>query len=185
MPFQKKNTDFPGLYIINPTVFGDHRGFFMELYHQRSYEELGLKELHFVQDNLSRSSKGTIRGLHFQEPPYEQGKLITSLEGKVLDIAVDLRRSSPTFGKCFSIILDASNPCFVYLPPGIAHGFQVLSDTCLFFYKCTSYYHKEAERGIAWDDPALNIPWEPMEEKIISDKDLQNPLFEFYDSPFM
>ncbi|RMG24458.1 MAG: dTDP-4-dehydrorhamnose 3,5-epimerase [Bacteroidetes bacterium] len=174
MGFRKLETNIPDVFIIKPDVFGDSRGFFMELYNRTSFEEIGLGHLNFVQDNLSSSVKGTIRGLHFQAPPFAQGKLITTLAGKVLDVAVDIRPSSPYFGQYVSIELSADEPAMIYIPEGFAHGFQVLSDSCLFFYKCTQVYNKESERGIAWDDPALNIPWRNI-PPIVSKKDTCNP----------
>ena len=133
MGFRKLETSLPGIQIIQPDVFGDDRGFFMEMFNQRSFEEIGLGHLHFVQDNLSSSRKGIIRGLHFQKPPYAQGKLITVLQGKVLDVAVDIRKDSPTYGKCITAEMSAENKTMLYIPPGFAHGFQVLSDTCLLY----------------------------------------------------
>lgn len=155
----------------------------MELYNQRSFEQIELGHLEFVQDNLSFSQKGTLRGLHFQIPPHAQGKLVTVLEGEVLDVAVDIRKDSPTYGMHEAIKLSTEDPTLLYIPPGMAHGFQVLSDTCLFLYKCTSFYHKESERGIAWNDPQLEIPWENI-SPVLSEKDQQHPLFRDYDSPF-
>lgn len=155
----------------------------MELYNQRWFEDIGLGHLNFVQDNLSFSRKGTIRGLHFQEPPHAQGKLITVLEGKVLDVAVDIRKNSPTYGQHVAIEIHANEPTMVYLPEGMAHGFQVLSDTCLFLYKCTSLYHNESEKGIAWNDPALNIPWRNI-TPVISEKDRHNPVLAQFESQF-
>lgn len=156
----------------------------MELYNQRSFEQIGLGHLEFVQDNLSFSQKGTLRGLHFQIPPYAQGKLVTVLEGEVLDVAVDIRKDSPTYGRHEAIKLNAGEPTLLYIPPGMAHGFQVLSENCLFLYKCTSFFHKEAERGILWNDPAFEIPWENI-PVVLSEKDQQHPLFRDYESPFL
>lgn len=146
----------------------------MELYNKETFEQIGLNHLTFVQDNLSSSGRGTIRGLHFQAPPFSQGKLITTLQGKVLDVAVDVRTSSPTYGRHVAVELSADDPTFLYIPEGFAHGFQVLSESCLFFYKCTQVYDKASERGIAWDDPQLNIAWRDI-PPILSGKDLQNP----------
>lgn len=148
----------------------------MELYNKENFKEIGLGHLDFIQDNLSSSNKGTIRGLHFQAPPYAQGKLITTLQGKVLDVAVDIRASSPTYGKHVAIELSADDPSMLYIPEGMAHGFQVLSESCLFYYKCTQVYHKASERGMAWDDPSLSIPWRDI-PSIISPKDMNNPKF--------
>lgn len=155
----------------------------MELHNQRSFEEIGLGHLHFVQDNLSRSIKGTLRGLHFQRPPYEQGKLVIPLEGEVLDVIVDLRLASPTYGQTFVTELSAARAEMLFVPPGFAHGFQVLSESCLFYYKCTNFYHKASEGGIAWDDPALEIPWRDI-TPILSEKDRHHPKLERFASPF-
>lgn len=183
MGLKKFSSEFPGLYIIKPDVFGDSRGFFLEVYNQKAFSEIGLEDLEFVQDNLSRSSKGVLRGLHFQIPPYTQGKLVTVFEGSVLDVAVDIRVHSPTYGKAFSYEIRADEPTFVYIPEGFAHGFQVLSDTCLFYYKCTNFYNKQADQGIRWDDPALAIPWQDI-PPILSPKDLEHPNLAEYESPF-
>ena len=177
MGFHKLETNIPDVFIIKPDVFGDSRGFFMELYNRKSFEEIGLGHLNFIQDNLSSSTKGTIRGLHFQASPYSQGKLITTLQGAVLDVAVDIRPNSPTYGQHVAVELSAENPSMLYMPEGFAHGFQVLSENCLFYYKCTQFYHKASEGGIAWDDPALNIPWRDI-PPILSAKDLENPRLE-------
>lgn len=183
MGFRKHETSLVDLFIIKPDLFGDDRGFFTELYNQKTFEDLGLGHLNFLQDNLSFSTKGTLRGLHFQTPPYSQGKLVTALEGSVLDVAVDLRKNSPSFGKVFSMELNSNELTMLFIPPGFAHGFQVLSDTCLFFYKCTNTYNKDSEGGIAWDDPALNIPWRDI-EPVVSEKDQCHPVFSSYESPF-
>jgi dTDP-4-dehydrorhamnose 3,5-epimerase len=183
MGFHKFETSIPDILFIRPDVFGDERGFFMELFNQQAFEALGLPSVRFVQDNLSQSGKGTLRGLHFQTPPYGQGKLIMPLIGSVLDVAVDLRRSSPTFGQVMAKELHAEDKEMLYIPQGFAHGFQVISDTCLFFYKCTQYYNQSAEAGIAWDDPALDIPWRDI-PPILSEKDQYHPVLADYDSPF-
>jgi dTDP-4-dehydrorhamnose 3,5-epimerase len=185
MGFRKIETSLAGVVIIQPDVFGDDRGFFLELYNQRSFAEIGLGHLRFVQDNLSSSTRGTIRGLHFQKPPHAQGKLITVLEGRVLDIAVDLRQDSPQYGQCITAEMDASERTMLYIPEGFAHGFQVLSERCLFHYKCTHYYHKDSEGGLPWNDPDLAIPWRDLEQApIVSGKDQQHPSFAEFDSPF-
>ena len=158
----------PGLLIIEPKVFGDTRGFFMELWNQRRYAEHGMPA-EFVQDNLSRSGQGTLRGLHFQNPN-PQGKLVGMLEGEVFDVVVDLRRSSPTFGRSFSLVLSAENKRQFYVPPGFAHGFAVTSPTALFHYKCTSLYSPADERALRWDDPDLGIEW-PVKAPLLSAKD--------------
>lgn len=185
MGFRKIETSLPGIIIIQPDVFGDDRGFFLELYNRRSFAEIGLGHLQFVQDNLSSSSKGTIRGLHFQAPPHAQGKLITVLQGHVLDVAVDLRPNSPTYGKCITAEMKAEERTMLYIPEGFAHGFQVLSDTCLFHYKCTDYYQRSAEGGVLWNDPQLAIPWRDLGmDPIISAKDQIHTPFKDFVSPF-
>lgn len=165
-------TEIPGLLIIEPRVFGDHRGFFMETYHARRYREAGLPE-RFVQDNHSRSRRGVLRGLHYQliQP---QGKLVGVARGEVFDVAVDIRCGSPTFGRWVGCILDDRDHRQFYVPPGFAHGFCVLSEEADFVYKCTDYYHPQSERGIIWNDPAIGIEW-PALEVALSDKDARNP----------
>lgn len=183
MAFHRSETEFEGLYIIRPDVFGDARGFFTELYNQQAFEAIGLGHLNFVQDNLSSSSKGIIRGLHFQEAPYAQGKLITVLQGSVLDVAVDIRKDSPTYGKHFQIELSADELTLVYIPEGFAHGFQVLSDQCLFSYKCTNFYHKPSDGGILWNDPSLGIQWHDI-PPLVSAKDQALPPLAAFKTPF-
>lgn len=162
----------PGVLLIEPKVFGDDRGFFLESYHARRYAEAGLPAA-FVQDNLSRSVKGTLRGLHYQEPN-PQGKLVQVLAGTVYDVAVDIRRGSPSFGKWVGVELSAQNRHQLWVPPGFAHGFCVLSDSADFFYKCTAFYSPETERGIVWNDPDLAIPW-PVAQPLVSGKDAKAP----------
>ncbi|MEO1414894.1 MAG: dTDP-4-dehydrorhamnose 3,5-epimerase [Bacteroidota bacterium] len=183
MAFHKLETEFPELFIVKPDVFGDARGFFMELHNAEAFHKIGLGHLQFVQDNLSKSIKGTLRGLHFQAPPHAQGKLVTVLEGRVLDVAVDIRKGSPTYGKAFVHEINDQNREMVFVPEGFAHGFQVLSDFCLFHYKCTDSYHKASEGGLTWNDPALAIAWHDL-EPIVSDKDTQHPLLADFESPF-
>jgi dTDP-4-dehydrorhamnose 3,5-epimerase len=183
MAFTVTETALEGLLILQPDVFGDHRGFFMELFNAAHFAGLGLGNLHFVQDNLSRSVQGTIRGLHFQGAPHAQGKLVSVLEGEVLDVAVDVRVGSPTYDQHVAIRLSAESKTMFYLPPGFAHGFQVLSPSCLFFYKCTDVYHKATEGGLRWNDPALNIAWEPI-PAVVSPKDEELPLLADFVSPF-
>ncbi len=165
-------TELPGVLIIEPVVFGDTRGFFLETYRQDSYREVGIPE-HFVQDNHSRSRRGVLRGLHYQlsQP---QGKLVSVTRGRVFDVVVDIRRGSATFGRWAAAILDDDHHRQLYVPPGFAHGFCVLSDEADFVYKCTDYYHPESERGIAWNDPDIGIPW-PITEVSLSQKDIRNP----------
>ncbi len=160
--------DIAGLLIVEPKVFGDARGFFLETWNQRRYAEAGLKA-DFVQDNVSFSRRGILRGLHFQNPN-PQGKLLQVLQGEVFDVAVDLRQSSPTFGKWHGVGLSADNKRQFYIPPGFAHGFLVLSETALFHYKCTEFYAPSAELAIRWDDPDIGIAW-PLTEPLISERD--------------
>ncbi|MBR1482591.1 MAG: dTDP-4-dehydrorhamnose 3,5-epimerase [Ruminococcus sp.] len=146
-----------GLYIIEPTVHGDSRGYFMETYNQKDMREAGL-DMVFVQDNQSKSKKGVLRGLHFQKQ-YPQGKLVRVFEGEVFDVAVDLRKDSPTYGQWYGVVLSAENNKQFYISEGFAHGFLVLSDTATFCYKCTDFYHPGDEGGLAWNDPAIGIQW--------------------------
>ena len=164
-------TSIEGVVIIEPTVFGDHRGYFMESYHKAEFTAAGITA-EFVQDNQSKSKKGVLRGLHFQTE-HTQGKLVRVVEGEVFDVAVDLREGSPTFGKWEGVILTAENKKQFYIPEGFAHGFLVLSDEATFQYKCTDYYDPEHEGGIAWNDPDVGITWpiEHIDEVVLSDKD--------------
>lgn len=168
MAFSVTPTRLPECLLIEPAVFGDARGFFKETYHQERYREAGI-DLPFVQDNLSRSSRGTLRGLHYQ-CPHPQGKLLCVLSGTVFDVAVDIRRGSPRFGQWVGVELTAENHHQLYVPPGFAHGFCVLSDTADVMYKCTDLYHPEADRGLLWSDPDIAIDW-PLESPLLSDKD--------------
>ena len=164
-------TEIEGLLILEPTVFGDERGYFFESFSQREFEEKVCKTV-FVQDNESKSGYGVLRGLHFQKPPFEQAKLVRVVKGKVLDVAVDIREDSPTFGKHVSVELSEENKRQMFVPRGFAHGFAVLSEEAIFQYKCDNYYMPQAEGGILWNDPALNIDWKiPMEDVILSEKD--------------
>ena len=160
--------ELDGLLVIEPRVFGDSRGFFMETWNRVKYREAGL-DVDFVQDNLSLSRRGIVRGLHFQNPN-PQGKLVQVLAGEVYDVAVDLRRSSPTFGRWQAIVLSNENQRQFYVPPGFAHGFAVLSETALFHYKCTAPYAPADERTLLWNDPDLGVPW-PVAEPVLSEKD--------------
>ncbi|APG26642.1 dTDP-4-dehydrorhamnose 3,5-epimerase [Syntrophotalea acetylenivorans] len=170
-------TDIPEILILEPKVFGDERGFFYESFNQRAWEEAtGLKR-NFVQDNHSRSVKGVLRGLHYQLPPSAQGKLVRCVVGEVFDVAVDVRKSSPTFGKWVGVNLSAENKRQLWIPEGFAHGFLVLSDVAEFLYKATDYYAPEHERGIVWDDPELAIDWPLTEKTTVSAKDRDAPLF--------
>lgn len=160
--------EIAGLLIIEPKVFGDARGFFLETWHEQRYRGAGLDQ-HFVQDNLSLSGRGTLRGLHFQNPA-AQGKLVWVLEGEVFDVAVDLRRSSPTFGRWHGLRLSAENHFQFFVPPGFAHGFAVLSERALFAYKCTALYSPKDEMTLRWDDPDVAVQW-PVTEPVLSEKD--------------
>ncbi|HEY9856295.1 MAG TPA: dTDP-4-dehydrorhamnose 3,5-epimerase [Stenomitos sp.] len=165
-------TGIPGLIVIEPKAFGDPRGFFLETYAEHRYQEAGITP-RFVQANHSRSRRGVLRGLHYQliQP---QGKLVYVARGAVYDVAVDIRRGSPTFGKHHGVVLDDQTHRQMYVPPGFAHGFVVLSEECDFLYQVTDYYHPASEHGIAWDDPALGIEW-PISDVLLSDKDRQHP----------
>lgn len=164
-------TEIEGLLILEPKVFGDERGYFFESFSQREFEEKVCKTV-FVQDNESKSGYGVLRGLHFQKPPFEQAKLVRVVKGKVLDVAVDIREDSPTFGKHVSVELSEENKRQMFVPRGFAHGFAVLSEEAIFQYKCDNYYMPQAEGGILWNDPALKIDWKiPMEDVILSEKD--------------
>jgi len=164
--------DLQGLLIIEPDVFGDNRGYFMESWNRQRYRDAGL-DFDFVQDNFSLSHRGTLRGLHFQNP-LAQGKLVSVLQGEVFDVGVDIRRSSPTFGRWFGMTLSAENKRQFFLPPGFAHGFLVLSEMALFHYKCTDYYSPKDEQGFRWDDPDVGIKW-PVENPILSKRDAAAP----------
>ena len=169
-------TSIPEVILIEPKVFGDPRGFFLETYQQKRYRDAGIA-LPFVQDNHSRSAKGVLRGLHFQLR-YPQGKLVQVIRGEVFDVAVDIRHGSPTFGKWSGSLLSETNHRQLYVPPGFAHGFCVLSEIADFLYKCTDYYHPEDENGIAWNDPGIGIDW-PIASPRLSDKDRRfRPLHE-------
>jgi len=163
-----KETKLPGVLILEPDVFSDERGFFLETWNSTRYENAGIQGP-FVQDNVSFSKKGVLRGLHFQYPQ-SQGKLVQVLSGEVVDVAVDIRVGSPTFGHWVSEVLSDANHRQMYIPPGFAHGFCVTSETAIFLYKCTDFYNPETESGIIWDDPDLNIGW-PVKEPVLSSKD--------------
>ena len=170
-------TAIEGLLIIEPTVFGDSRGYFFESYNKQRFNEATGLDIDFVQDNQSKSCYGVLRGLHFQKPPYAQSKLVRCVRGKVLDVAVDIRKSSPTFGKYMAVELTEDNHRQFFVPRGFAHGFVVLSEEAIFQYKCDIFYHKESEGAIAWNDPEINIDWTiPFDDVMLSDKDKVNPL---------
>ena len=170
-------TDIPDVLIFEPKVFGDDRGFFFESFSQKIFDEAVGRKVEFVQDNHSKSCKGVLRGLHYQADPHAQGKLVRCASGEVFDVAVDIRKTSPTYGKWIGAILSAENKRQMWIPEGFAHGFQVLSDTAEFLYKTTNYYHPESDRGIVWNDPVLNIQWTEMPNLILSDKDKILPMF--------
>lgn len=170
-------TDIEGLLIIEPKVFGDERGYFMESYNGKRYIESGI-DVTFIQDNESLSSYGVIRGLHYQIPPYSQAKLVRVISGRVIDVALDIRAGSPTFGKHFSVELTGENKRQFFIPAGFAHGFAVLSETAVFSYKCDNYYAPDYEKGIRFDDPALNIDWRvPKDKTNLSSRDKMHPFF--------
>ncbi len=168
-------TELSGLMIIEPTVFGDNRGYFFESFNADIFKSAGL-ETGFVQDNESKSSRGVLRGLHFQEPPFEQGKLVRVVRGAVMDVSVDIRKNSPTFGKWLSFKLTEQNKKMLWIPPGFAHGFVTLEEETVFIYKCTNVYNKGSENSISWNDPDLNIDW-GIENPVISEKDKKAPSF--------
>jgi dTDP-4-dehydrorhamnose 3,5-epimerase len=174
MEFIKQS--IPEVVLIKPKVFGDDRGYFVETFRQDKFEAAIGYQVHFVQDNESRSSKGVLRGLHFQLPPFAQSKLVRVIEGKVLDVAVDIRQGSPSFGRCVTAELSAENKHQLFVPRGFAHGFVVLSDTAIFAYKVDNYYAPDQDRGLAFDDPNINIDWQlPKEALKLSDKDQKQP----------
>lgn len=175
-------TEIKDLLIIKPKVFEDERGHFFESYNQSIFANLGIN-VNFVQDNQSLSGKNVLRGLHFQNPPFAQGKLVRVIKGSVLDIAVDIRKNSPTYGKHISIELSEKNKTMFYIPEGFAHGFLTLEDNTIFSYKCTNFYNKESEGCILWNDPELNINWN-VNNPIISDKDKVGTLFKDFKSNF-
>ena len=175
-------TPFEGLYVIEPRVFQDSRGYFFESWNKETFAGLSIPA-EYVQDNQSGSVANVIRGLHFQVTPHAQGKLVRVLQGAVLDVVVDLRRNQPTFGKHFKIFLEADDKKMLFIPEGFAHGFRTLKDNTVFFYKCTSGYHKASERTIRWNDPELKIDW-GTDDPLLSEKDRTAPLFRDFDSPF-
>ncbi len=173
-----KKTPLKDCYIIEPTIFEDDRGYFFEKYNEKRFEELTGMNGHFVQDNISKSSYGVVRGLHLQKGEHAQAKLVSCLEGKVWDVAVDLRVDSPTFGKWFGIELSEENKLQLYVPRGFGHGFSVISETAVFYYKCDNLYNKESEGSVIYNDEDLNIDWKLNEEEmILSEKDKSSPGF--------
>lgn len=178
-------TTIEGVYVIKPRVFGDARGYFFESFNAREFAEKTGVQVTFVQDNESMSHYGVLRGLHFQRPPYAQSKLVRVVKGTVLDVAVDIRKGSPTYGHYEAVELSAENHCQFYMPKGIAHGFSVLSDEVIFQYKCDEFYAPQSEGAIAWNDPDLNIDWRlPVDSMILSEKDLHHPNLCDIESPF-
>lgn len=172
--FTFHKTDIEGVYIIEPKVFGDERGYFMETYNEKDFKEAGL-DYCFVQDNQSKSHKGVLRGLHYQRN-YPQAKLVRVIQGEVFDVAVDLRKNSPTYGKWVGVVLSSENKKMFMIPRGFAHGFVVLSETAEFVYKCDDIYHPEDEGGIMWNDPDVGIDWPYKGEPSLSEKDAKHPL---------
>ncbi|MCF8309175.1 MAG: dTDP-4-dehydrorhamnose 3,5-epimerase [Bacteroidales bacterium] len=175
-------TNIPDVLIIKPKVFEDDRGYFFESYNKEKFLQHGLDQ-NFVQDNESKSVKNVVRGLHFQKPPFAQGKLVRVMSGSVLDVAVDIRRNSPTYGHWTSVVLTEGNKWMYWVPPGFAHGFATLEDDTVFFYKCTNVYNKGSEGSIRWNDPDLGIDWK-LDNPILSEKDKQASLFKDFESPF-
>ena len=175
-------TELPGLLIIEPDVFRDERGYFCETYNQEKLSQLGFNQT-FVQDNESMSSKGVLRGIHFQKPPFAQAKLVRVVRGSIIDFAVDLRKGSPTYGKYKAVELDSETKRMLYLPEGFGHAFISLEDNTIFSYKCSNFYNKESESGILWSDEDLNIDWK-IDNPILSDKDKILGKLKDFDSPF-
>ncbi len=176
-------TNIEGLLLIEPDLFSDDRGYFFESYRKEKYAEIGL-DINFVQDNISQSKKGTLRGLHYQVGDKAQGKLCQVISGKILDVAVDIRFGSPTFGKHYAHMLNTEKKMQIWIPSGLAHGFSVLSDEAIFSYKCTNYYSKDHERSILYNDPELNIDWQ-VENPVVSEKDLKAKKFNEIDKDFI
>ncbi len=171
-----------GVLIIEPAVFSDERGYFYESYNEITFNNNGIMH-RFVQDNQSKSNKGVLRGLHFQKPPFEQGKLVRVVKGSVNDIVVDIRKSSPTYGRHQTVLLTEENRRMLWIPPGFAHGFITLEDDTLFLYKCTSVYNKSSEGSLVWNDPDLNIDW-GFDQPLVSPKDLESGFFKDLISEF-
>ncbi len=183
MPFIA--TNIPGLKVFEPKVFEDSRGYFFESYNENVFRQEGI-DIRWVQDNQSSSTYGVIRGLHYQLPPFAQTKLIRVLKGKILDVAVDIRKGSPTFGQVFTQKLSAKNKKQLFIPVGFAHGFSVLSEKTEVLYKCDSFYNKDSEAGIIYNDPELNIDWQvPLEQAVVSEKDQQLPSLKECENSFV
>ncbi len=178
------NTALDGVVILEPRIFADARGYFFESFSQREFEQKVCRVC-FVQDNESKSTRGVLRGLHFQKPPFAQSKLVRVIKGAVLDVAVDIRKGSPTYGQHVAVELTAENHRQLFIPRGFAHGFAVLSEEVVFLYKCDNFYAPQSEGAIAWDDPALGIDWQlPAEAVLLSEKDRHHPSLAELDSPF-
>lgn len=175
-------TGIEGLLLLKPKVFSDARGYFFESFNDSLFKSAGLN-LNFVQDNQSLSQKGVLRGLHFQNPPYAQGKLVRVITGSVYDVAVDIRKDSPTYGKWYGVELNETNKWMIYIPEGFAHGFSTLEDNTIFSYKCTNFYNKVSEGCVLWNDKDLNINW-GLENPLLSEKDLNGTPFKEFKSEF-
>lgn len=178
-------TELDGVLILKPKIFNDARGYFFESYNKRQFEQAIGREVDFVQDNESASTRGVMRGLHFQRPPFTQAKLVRCVRGRVLDVAVDIRKGSPTFGRHVAVELSESNHLQFFIPRGFAHGFAVLSDEAVFQYKCDNYYEPSADGGISILDDSLGIDWQiPAQEALLSEKDSRHPLLQDFETPF-
>jgi dTDP-4-dehydrorhamnose 3,5-epimerase len=183
MPFEFKQLELPGLLLIRPQLFEDERGFFLELYKHSDFALAGITE-HLVQDNYSKSARGILRGLHYQKSPKTQGKLVICMKGGIFDVAVDIRKGSPRYGKWIGVELTEGNRQMLYVPPGFAHGFQVLSETAEVMYKCTDEYSPPDERGIIWNDRDIKVTW-PLADPVLSAKDKINPALRDADNDFV
>jgi dTDP-4-dehydrorhamnose 3,5-epimerase len=182
MPFEFVPLEIPDLMLIKPRIFGDDRGFFLELYKYSDFVKAGIGA-HLVQTNFSMSTKGTLRGLHYQKNPKAQGKLVSCVNGKIYDVAVDIRKGSPYYGKWSGVELTEENKYLLYVPPGFAHGFQVISDLAAVVYKCTQEYSTVDDRGVFWNDPSVNVQW-PLNNPLLSAKDKVHPLLTDADNNF-
>ena len=173
MPFEFVPLEISGLKVIKPRLYGDDRGYFLELYKRSDFSKAGIREL-FVQDNYSQSVKGVLRGLHYQKNPTAQGKLVSCIKGMIYDVAIDIRKGSPHYGKWAAVELTEENKYLLYVPPGFAHGFQVISDSAAVMYKCTQEYSAVDDRGVIWNDPDINVVW-PLKNPLLSEKDKMHP----------
>jgi dTDP-4-dehydrorhamnose 3,5-epimerase len=183
MSFEFEALDLPGLILVKPQIMGDGRGFFLELYKHSDFVRAGIRE-HLVQDNYSKSLKGVLRGLHYQKEPMAQGKLVTCIAGTIFDVAVDIRRGSPGYGKWVGAELSGETKRLLYVPAGFAHGFQVISDTAEVLYKCTMEYSPSDDRGIIWNDPDIGVAW-PLDDPLLSGKDKTHPRLKDADNNFV